>query len=313
MEITLGACVPYYCWVGECQNPATQLVTSDIVDGTLQNCYVGVCVTAQGTDVVDIQHQPLLPVNANSGDFTPGYTVLQACGAPSTPAPLVVPTVFQFPVDNAATVPIVISNSGAQSLLLFLGINSPVAAPAAGAPLNNWASAPTTILVPARGATKVVITLNRAVLTQLYALASENGAYPSVVADPNATTAQGGRIPAPSWVYTYSFGDATQQFVLGLGGTPVSLVLAPPAGTVAPPATTPQAPVYTWWIAGAAFAVFLLALVVSWASDRRVLVLREEGRRILGTEPIRAVTQQAIVKNLDIGELNLGDLGLESL
>ena len=266
IQITLGNCVPYYCWVEECLNPTQQLITSAIQSAIPIECKTQVCLSVNGTDNIDINHQPLMPLNGNSSNFTPGYNLMPSCGSPQfpPPPPSMLPTIYTFPIDQINGLPVVISNSGNANIRLDL---------ASAATSQGWATLPSAIYVPSKGIVTVNLQVNYNTLYQQWSVAYQNGRNPSVVTSAVSVPAAG-QIPAPSWTYTYTpAGSQLQQFVISFANKPFTLVLEQPATNASKTVVVqPTAPRYIIWATIIVAIVFLFILLKTNADD--VMILR---------------------------------------
>lgn len=284
IQVELTQCVPFYCWVAECLDSENQLLTSDVLAGTLLggDCYQGLCMSVVGTDVISVNNASLMPPNAQSNSFTPGYQILANCGAPNNPLPLITPTLYKRPVDQLESLPVVVSNSGQYNVLLRLVSQQ---TQPSGPSVGVFAVAPTQIVVPAKGIMQFFITFIPGKLQNFYAAAAQ-GTPDGVVNLSTAATQPGnGLLPGLVWTYEFDWEGTTQQFPVTIGDVDspqLELQLVGPSN--APAASVPvpsHLPLGVWVILGVCAIVFILAIVKTLAEDRKALQVRDQAREVL--------------------------------
>jgi hypothetical protein len=280
LEITLGKCVPYFCWVAECTFGATQLLTSNIVASTQNGtCNVGTCINVQGTDLITITDAAFTP-NKDSANYTPGYAIIGSCGVDQFPFPNLLPTIYTLPVDQVSPLPVAITNSGDSFLQLYLDTD------ASQPTIDNifpYAFAPTIISVGAKSVSFVQITFDIQILQKYWLIAYQGGLYPNVKFSSAVKEPSPGLLPAVSWTYTYRTPQGgTQYFYLSIGdvnfdSSPIlGLTLTYPVNAPLPVQPIPVTPWYSYIILIITASFFILMLLRTWNFDSKIINIRNE-------------------------------------
>lgn len=278
--ITLAQCVPYYCWVAECTQASSQLLTSNVIASTQNGkCNVGTCINVQGTDVITITNAAFTP-NKDSANYTPGYLLVGACGVQQFAYPNLLPTIYNLPVDQVSPLPVAISNSGDTFLQLYLESNA--SQPQIDG-IIPYASAPTLISVGAKSVSYVQLTFDNNILYQYWLTAYQAGAYPNVKVSSAVKEPGPGVLPGLSWTYSYSTPTGKlQYFVLSIGtvdftnSPTLGLILTYPVSAPLPSQPIPVTPWYSYILLIVTGLFFLLMLIRTWNTDANIITLRNK-------------------------------------
>jgi hypothetical protein len=284
LEITLQRCVPYFCWVAECTQPASQLLTSNVIASTQNGaCSAGICVNVQGTNVISIQEAAFIP-NKDSTNYTPGYNILGSCGVDIFANPNLLPTFLILPVDQVGNYSIAVTNSGSQFLEMYLetSANQPSLSENVTQP---FAIAPAVISVGARSVTIVTIKFDIQVLYTYWLRAYDGGKYPKVGFDINQTDAANGFLPGLNWSYSYTpIAGTPQLFPITVGNIklPITeLFLTRPADAPLPPTPIPVTPWYSYTVLFVTGSFFILMVLRTIFTDRNIVRIRNRALKDL--------------------------------